>query len=662
MFRSERMLSTSIICIKKDTELVLEALSNFGEFHVEHSSQDLKVTDYDLRIQEAEEALANVNELRKHLDVQTAGFTDMFKSAKPTKVKVLAENWQALQETTVKHVSRVKGVFEELSSTLISLQEKGAYLNHLKKMLLTLDETNTDLAALEELKLIHVIVASVPRKIFQHMKVALVGVPAIVQRCSLTKETDFLWFAMAAKHREKVERILKIHHAETFQIPEGLPHEITSALKEVGNREEENKDQESKIYSELEDLASENELNFKSWKEILENILALLQTRKRLRQTGRLSTVKGYVPKKMFNTLKEKVQVALSGRVLVFENPQPEDPPTKIIHNRFVKPYEEITKLYGLPHYEELDPTPIIAFTFPLIFGLMFGDIGHGLVLVTVGLVLGLLIKQSQTVKNVCWIMASCGGASIFAGALFGEVFGKQLFAPLWFSPFEDVFTFLLFSLFVGVFQITSGLVLEMINSFFKHKVADALLSSLPKIAFYAGAVYLLVAYQLNFAAWLGGPILLVIVPIVILIAGKPAFVAFSKSSQRADQEHNDEDSIGQRLFESGDLITRLLSNTMSYTRILALLMAHWALVLVVYVVADLVGSASIVTSVVSGIIIVGGNIFVIALEGLIVFIHTMRLHFYEWFSKFYEGTGVEFTPFKHNFIHTELELKQEAT
>ena len=65
----------------KDTELVLEALSNFGEFHVEHSSQDLKVTDYDLRIQEAEEALANVNELRKHLDVQTAGFTDMFKSA-----------------------------------------------------------------------------------------------------------------------------------------------------------------------------------------------------------------------------------------------------------------------------------------------------------------------------------------------------------------------------------------------------------------------------------------------------------------------------------------------------------------------------------------------------------------------------------------------------
>jgi V/A-type H+-transporting ATPase subunit I len=78
-------------------------------------------------------------------------------------------------------------------------------------------------------------------------------------------------------------------------------------------------------------------------------------------------------------------------------------------------------------------------------------------------------------------------------------------------------------------------------------------------------------------------------------------------------------------LFESGDLVTRLLSNTISYARILALLMAHWALILVTYTVAGLVGSASLLGLVLSGIIIVGGNMFVIALEGLIVFIHTLR-------------------------------------
>jgi vacuolar-type H+-ATPase subunit I/STV1 len=164
---------------------------------------------------------------------------------------------------------------------------------------------------------------------------------------------------------------------------------------------------------------------------------------------------------------------------------------------------------------------------------------------------------------------------------------------------------------------------LEMTNFFIKHNPIDAVLTSVPKIAFYSGAVSLLAIYQLNFSAWLNGPILLVLVPILVLILGKPIFLALSKSSTVAQEEKDDENSFGQRLFESGDLITRLLSNTMSYTRILALLMAHWALVLVVYVVAGLIGSTSILTAILSGFIIVAGNVFVIALEGLIVFIHT---------------------------------------
>jgi V/A-type H+-transporting ATPase subunit I len=133
----------------------------------------------------------------------------------------------------------------------------------------------------------------------------------------------------------------------------------------------------------------------------------------------------------------------------------------------------------------------------------------------------------------------------------------------------------------------------------------------------------------------------------------------FGGISQKVQGEDN---SFVQRVFESGDLVTRLLSNTISYTRILALLMAHWALILVVYTVAGLIGSASILTIFLSGIIIVAGNVFVLALEGLIVFIHTMRLHFYEWFSKFYLGTGTPFAPFKQKFVYTEIELTKNKS
>jgi V/A-type H+-transporting ATPase subunit I len=197
------------------------------------------------------------------------------------------------------------------------------------------------------------------------------------------------------------------------------------------------------------------------------------------------------------------------------------------------------------------------------------------------------------------------------------------------------------------------------VNYLLKHNVADAILTSVPKIAFYVGGVFLVASYQLNFGAWFSGPILLPVIPFIIMIIGKPIYLAVAKPKHHLS-EHNEQDSIGGRLFEGGDLVTRLLSNTISYTRILALLMAHWALILVTYTIAGLVGTASILTLILSGIIVVGGNIFVLALEGLIVFIHTLRLHFYEWFSKFYQGTGSEFNPFKQKFIHTDLVLDRK--
>jgi V/A-type H+-transporting ATPase subunit I len=219
---------------------------------------------------------------------------------------------------------------------------------------------------------------------------------------------------------------------------------------------------------------------------------------------------------------------------------------------------------------------------------------------------------------------------------------------------------FLIFSLIVGVIQIVSGLALEMVNFLLKRNVIDAVLTSAPKIAFYIGAVYMVAVYQLNFGAWFSGPILLALVPFVVLVFGKPVLLAVGRFSLHTVEAKSVETSFGQRVFESGDLVTRLLSNTISYTRILALLMAHWALILVVYTVAGLIGSASILTLILSGLIIVAGNIFVLALEGLIVFIHTMRLHFYEWFSKFYMGNGTEFTPFRQNFIYTEVDLTKK--
>jgi V/A-type H+/Na+-transporting ATPase subunit I len=663
------MTSASIICVRKDVESVLEALSSFGEFQIEPSTGEEKnISEIEQSIVIAKQALSDANNLTKQLVDEKASFFAMFKVSLISQVAVTVENWQSLLDYTSQNIAALKTQADSLTKQLTDLAEKKISLSHIKDMLGQMQQGNADLVASEELKLIQVRFASLPAKNFSGLETAIAGLPSFINRCSMGKEVVFVFIALPAKYSTELDRILKIYHAEIFHIPAELPKNIDEALKGADKQLQENHEKEKQVRSELRNLGEDNKDNLASWSETSQNILNLLDAETKILKSGRLARVSGFVPVKKFSELNQKVSGMLEGKVVVLSNGAVKEtnPPTRILNSRFVKPFEELTRLYGLPKYNEIDPTPILSITFPIIFGLMFGDVGHGLVLLVGGLTIGLLIKNGQGMKNICYIMAACGLVATITGLLFGEIFGMQLFPPLWFSPFEgqgNVFNFMIFCLYIGIVQIISGIVIEMVNFAVKHQYADVLLTSAPKIAFYIGGVYIIAFYQLNFEAWLNGPILAAVLPFVILVVGKPIYLKVAKLKQgHMDAEHAEMDTISGRLFEGGDFFTRLLSNTISYTRIMALLMAHWALLLVVYEVSGLIGTGNVLSLILGGIVIVGGNIFVIALEGLIVFIHTLRLHFYEWFSKFYAGTGVEFKPFQTRFTRTKLTLRNKET
>jgi V/A-type H+-transporting ATPase subunit I len=658
------MTSASIICSKKDVESVLETLNTFGEFHIEPSQQDdANIAAYEQNIALVQERLLDVDALTKKIVVEKGSPLAIFKLMTPVKVNVSADNWQSLLENTNQKILSLKQEIETLNGSLAGMSEKNLELTGLKRMLQSMEYVDADLGAIGDIKLIYVAFASMPIKNCEPFHTAITDLPLVTKQSPLTEEECFLAVAAPAKHKEEVERILRTYHAEIFVMPQDFPNNVKEALKEVNRRLKDNEEKEKTVKETIKKLGEENKDHLASLKETSENILALLTAEKKILQTGRLATVKGFVPQKKFKELTETVNTKMEGKALVLENELSESvvPPSKFVHGRFVKPFEEITKLYGLPNYNEVDPTPLLAFTFPVLFGLMFGDLGHGLVLLIGGLIVGSLIKGNQGMKNVCYIMAACGISSCVTGVLFGEFFGIK-FTPLWFSPFENVFSFLLFALFVGIAQISAGVVIEMSNYLLKHNAADALLTSLPKLLFFVGGVYLIATCQLDFGAWFGGPILAPVIPFIILVAGKPIYKKIAKPIETHASEHPEQETVVGRFFEGADFLTRILSNTISYSRILALLMAHWALLLVTYTVAGLIetGFGGIVGLIVAALVIVVGNIGVLALEGLVVFIHTLRLHFYEWFSKFYGGVGNEFKPFKQEYNHTNLTLTKE--
>ena len=363
-----------------------------------------------------------------------------------------------------------------------------------------------------------------------------------------------------------------------------------------------------------------------------------------------------------------------------------EEFPTDIEHRGFFAPVINLVTAYGSPLYTELDPTLFMFFTFPLIFGMMFGDIGHGAVLALLS-VLALIAKRKKIVVNELMdyfirgaeLLFLCGMSSIFWGFVFGSVFGDHFgsaahplhpYTPIgeffqeinpifWFSPMgghesvpffsfylPPLMTLMILSFFVAALHITLGLVLKFIRSIKEGHVLEAVTVPLMLLWLYWGALYivykvmprneegLITRFSINVAALMTDPMQLVLVvgvPLIIMIIG--LFAAHG----------------GEGAMEGIEYILALLSNTISYGRIVALNAVHAILSLLILVPFVGFGSMLWVVGFVLNTVLVG------LLEGLLAFIHTLRLHWVEWFSKFYSGTGKEFKPFTTERKFTQI-------
>jgi vacuolar-type H+-ATPase subunit I/STV1 len=341
-----------------------------------------------------------------------------------------------------------------------------------------------------------------------------------------------------------------------------------------------------------------------------------------------------------------KILEKICGNRFIFSERKDPDAPVRLLNIKLFKPFELIVKTMGMPSNSEIDPTPLTAITFVIMFGLMFGDVGQGIVLALCGIMLKKFghRKLKENLEQAGGILIACGISAAVCGLLYGSVFsGEHLLSALWFHPTAHIMKLFASTILIGIVFIMTGLAVNIINNILNTDYTEALLEKrgLVILIVYAAIVFFAFNYQTNGrfpAVWEIGAF--VILPLMLFsLRGLIGHLFFQKAKPHSIPEY-----IVETVMEIVEIALSLFANTISFIRVGAFALSHAGLSIVIYTLAGIADPG--LHSAGAIIIIIIGNIFIIGFEGLICGIQSMRLEYYEFFSKFFKGEGVVFSPF----------------
>lgn len=321
--------------------------------------------------------------------------------------------------------------------------------------------------------------------------------------------------------------------------------------------------------------------------------------------------------------------------------------PTKLKNGWFSKPFGMFVEMYGVPQYSDIDPTPFVAITYSLLFGMMFGDLGQGLVLMLLG---WFFYKFKQMKLGAIGIRI--GLSSAIFGLLYGSFFGnEEILTPF----FTDVLglsgkpihvmdgaftmTLLISAIAIGALLIMIAMIMNIITLFRKKDYVEMVLSH---NGFAGLTLYGFIAVGVALQIGLKIPVINGLT--IALFVGIPLIAIFLKEPIERKFHHHKMFPTGfggffvEAFFELFEIVLSYLTNTMSFLRVGGFVLSHAGMMLVVTSLMDMVGGSG------SILVLVFGNVFVMALEGMIVGIQVLRLQFYEMFSRYYKGNGVAFS------------------
>jgi V/A-type H+-transporting ATPase subunit I len=670
MFKPEKMIKVNVVLLEAHVAALTARLGQLGLLHLVSApaqvglAEFLRPVDHGSEISRADHDVQRLSLVLEQLEIapqSRVGEPEIPEAEMESSLAVLEKELASRRQTAA-----------SLSLEIVQLKERLAVLADFPVRTVSLGE-------LRNLGHLHAIAGLLPATALAAAKEKLAGTGMMIES-HVARDPEVMGLLVLCPRRERwaIEEELKKAGMTFLPIPADA----------VGNAVEELSRAEIRLAAaqgELDDnrvalraLAQEQGGRLCIMLTQAKNHRAVLQAAQNFGRAASVCCVSGWMPAARADEVQAVVAAVTDGtgvvRFVAAEADEMvragrEQVPVRFSDNAFLKPFRLLITIYGIPRYDEVEPSLFFALSFVLMFGLMFGDAGHGLVIILLGAWLALTRRPfPETLRSAGWLMVMCGISATCIGIAAGSYFGfEPKECPAWlsgvstwlsqihpshhaaefprlFEPMQDAMKLFAVSLGIGILCMSIGLVVNVINKFRVRRWADAILdkSGVAGIAFYWGALGLGVKAAVSGQIH-GWELLLLLAPVVLLALREPLLNFLHREKHLV---HDGWLIYGmEALVESFEVMNGFLSNTLSFIRIGAFALSHAAMCSMIFVVAEMIKELPL-----GGfwylLLVIVGNVFIIGLEGMVVTIQCMRLQYYEFFSRFFPGDGLPYKPF----------------
>ena len=674
----------TVILPRSETPQIVSRLTEFEWFHKIDSTSETVTPEVDDILLKAQQTFQEIDEVIKGLEIpREVGMMEIL--FKGTVFKKENQELDELEKMVQDIAKKAPGIIDAPAKLLKEQEEYKKEISDfttLKDALEVVKKLNIDLTGFGLMKQFYTNLFIVQTKDIDEIRRTLDNV-TINQYDLNTKEESALIVIADVANLEKILKVMRSFNANPFSIPEGVEQVPTRAYATAELKIKEFQEKYKKVSKEIAKLTvkiRQDILTLHERSQVAKDVLELLR---KPGGTRNFAVIQGYIPKKMEKKFKETTGKWMS---IVEDVSDPElvkKKPTLFDNKIFVRTFEVITQSQGIPKRGESDPTPMIALMWPIFYGLMFADLGHGLLLMGLGLVFKL--KGQGNLSRWGMLIAISGASAAIAGVGTGEMFGFHidhiqpfegileeggaLHSVSWLVGaisvaelnFDQVIMILKVSLFLGIIHILWAFALHIKKLYQDGHKTTMITEAIPNVTLYGGIVVIMMCaigsgydvmnmyskihteavpwVTVFLGDWAQVWIITRIAGVIIIASIVVMMIGGLKHIKAHPEEGGSPANVFMEVLLGKSV--ECLAHTISYARLGIMLLVHAALLLTVNNSFASLGGAESPGALA---LLIGGNIGIMMIEGLIVYIQSLRLHLYEFFTKWYDG-GAE--PFK---------------